>query len=226
MSLVSVSVARKRLNCSAQSVRRFISEGVLLGHKTDSGRWMVSEDSLSALAASRNLQHHKPKQAIPNATPVVPNVASNVVRRPPSSNDIAKYRAHLREILTDRGLTWLEANELVALFHNTILDYGRADQFKLSLIVDWSALFRSLYLVASDYGSLSRFDGHLVKQLVDPDSIYELSGHDIDFVNDVFGVIGDSREWECEISRYVEIYYNETLVCRSAPEARRTLLVA
>lgn len=224
--MISVGAARKRLGCSAQSVRRFISEGVLVGQKTDSGRWMVSEDSLSALIASRNLQHHKPEQATLNATPVVPNVASGLVRRPPNTNDIAKYRAHLREILTDRGVTWLEANELVALFHNTILDYGRADQFNMSLVVDWSALFQSLYLVASDYGTLSRFDENLVRQLIDPSNVIELSGHDAGFVNDIFGVIGGAREWECEVSRYIEIYYNETLVCRSAPESRFTLLVA
>ena len=142
------------------------------------------------------------------------------------TNDIAKYRSHLREILTDRGVTWLEANELVALFHNTILDYGRADQFNMSLVVDWSALFQSLYLVASDYGTLSRFDENLVRQLIDPSNVIELSGHDAGFVNDIFGVIGGAGEWECEVSRYIEIYYNETLVCRSAPESRFTLLVA
>jgi len=38
MSLVSVSVVRKHLGCSAQSIRRYISDGLLDGQKSNSGR--------------------------------------------------------------------------------------------------------------------------------------------------------------------------------------------
>ena len=69
--LVTVGQARKVLACSAQSVRRFIKEGLLEGSKTETGRWLVSEDSISQLVNQKKTQ-----QTSKNATSSATNVAT------------------------------------------------------------------------------------------------------------------------------------------------------
>jgi len=71
MALISVGKARARLGVSAQSVRRFISSGELIAGKSDTGRWMIDEESLENLIASRKMQHPK----VPIATPTAADVA-------------------------------------------------------------------------------------------------------------------------------------------------------
>ena len=70
MALISVGKARARLGVSAQSVRRFISSGELIAGKSDTGRWMIDEESLENLIASRKMQHPKVPIATLTATDV------------------------------------------------------------------------------------------------------------------------------------------------------------
>ena len=71
MALVSVGVAKSKLGVSSQSVRRFINSGQLIAGKSDTGRWMVDEEALDNLIASRKAQH----STVPIATPKVTDVA-------------------------------------------------------------------------------------------------------------------------------------------------------
>ena len=71
MALISVGKARARLGVSAQSVRRFISSGELIARKSDTGRWMIDEETLDNLIVSRKTQH----STVPIATPKVTGVA-------------------------------------------------------------------------------------------------------------------------------------------------------
>ena len=68
--MISVGKARARLGVSAQSVRRFISSGELIAGKSDTGRWMIDEESLENLIASRKMQHPKVPIATLTATDV------------------------------------------------------------------------------------------------------------------------------------------------------------
>ena len=70
MALISVGKARARLGVSAQSVRRFINSGQLIAGKSDTGRWMVDEETLEDLIVSRKRQHSKVPIATPKATQV------------------------------------------------------------------------------------------------------------------------------------------------------------
>ena len=72
-TLLSVGEARKQLGVSSQSIRRFISEGQLIGEKTDTGRWAVESESVRQLLARRKSQH----DAKPHATPQAINVAAS-----------------------------------------------------------------------------------------------------------------------------------------------------
>ena len=74
--LLSVSEARKQLGVSSQSVRRFISEGQLIGEKTDTGRWAVEPESVRQLLARRKSPH----DAKPHATQQAINIATKAVK--------------------------------------------------------------------------------------------------------------------------------------------------
>ena len=62
--LITVGQAKKILGCSAQSIRRFIKDGLLEGSKTETGRWIVSENSVSELVNQKKTQH-KTKSDLP-----------------------------------------------------------------------------------------------------------------------------------------------------------------
>ena len=70
MALVSVGVAKSKLGVSSQSVRRFINSGQLIASKSDTGRWMIDEETLDNLIVSRKTQHSKVPIATPKATDV------------------------------------------------------------------------------------------------------------------------------------------------------------
>ena len=46
MSFLTVTQVRKKLSCSAQSVRRYLQNGKLDGYQDEGGRWLATEESV------------------------------------------------------------------------------------------------------------------------------------------------------------------------------------
>ena len=86
MALVSVGVAKSKLGVSSQSVRRFINSGQLIASKSDTGRWMIDEETLDNLIVSRKTQHSKVPIATPKATDVAKKDNIGIVKPIPQRN--------------------------------------------------------------------------------------------------------------------------------------------
>ena len=99
MALVSVGVAKSKLGVSSQSVRRFINSGQLIAGKSDTGRWMVDEEALGNLIASRKTQHSKAPIATPKVTDVAKKDNIGVVK-PIPQRDIEPTGARLAKEIT------------------------------------------------------------------------------------------------------------------------------
>ena len=101
-TLLSVGEAKKQLGVSSQSIRRFISEGQLIGEKTDTGRWAVESDSVRQLLARRKSPHNAKPNATQQATSVVSNSAPNSTNRQVNTalrTDIPKLKALLLSLI-------------------------------------------------------------------------------------------------------------------------------
>ena len=141
--LVTVGQARKVLACSAQSVRRFIKEGLLEGSKTETGRWLVSEDSISQLVNQKKTQHTS-KNAIPNATNVATPTANlqdkltvNQSNRPRSigistlQKSISEFRQLFNEDYHD--ILEFDCSDFYGVVVNNINKIDKVDDFTLSV---------------------------------------------------------------------------------------------
>lgn len=239
MALVSVSVARSRLGVSAQSVRRFINEGKLAGEKSDTDRWMVEEGSLDALIASRKAQHPKGSTATPKATNVVKDSNIKAVKPAPKGDvstakftqarDISRFRDIITPVLDDQKVTWLSAQDLTALFHNNLFEFGNAEKFVVELNEDWSVYLGKTFIESQEIGQLVRFD---------PDSIRVLLlSYSQRYADQIPSVVYRKRaqyelseysmpEVEAVVKYFVVISYGGVLVCRSAPQLVEVSLLA
>ena len=231
MGLVSVSKARARLGVSAQSVRRFIGSGELLAEKSNTDRWMVDEKSLETLITSRKTQQPKAPIATPKATEVAKKDSSRGDKPTSQSNiatakfnqtrDIVKFRDIITTVLSAQGVTWLTAQELTAIFHNSIFEFSNAEKFTVEVSTDWSEYLGSLYMTSTEIGELIRFDENSINHLINgrqelhqdeiPSEVYlgrvknELSGR------------WDHSEVEAVCHRFITVSYGGVAVCRSAP---------
>ena len=141
--LVTVGQARKVLACSAQSVRRFIKEGLLEGSKTETGRWLVSEDSISQLVNQKKTQRSS-KNAISNATNVATPTANlqgkltvNQPNRPRSIgvSTLQKSISDFRELFNENYHDILECDcsEFYGVVVNNINKIDKVDDFTLGV---------------------------------------------------------------------------------------------
>ena len=231
MALVSVSKARSKLGVSAQSVRRFIGSGELLAEKSDTNRWMVDEESLEALIISRKMQQPKVPIATPKATEVAKKDDSKGLKPASQSNiatakfnqtrDIVKFRDIITPVLNDQRVTWLTAQELTAIFHNSIFEFSNVEKFIVEVSTDWSEYLGSLYITSTEIGALIRFDEDSINHLIN--GRREL--HQDEIPREVY--LGRTRhelsersnhsEIEATFHRFITISYGEVAVCRSAP---------
>ena len=235
MGLVSVSKARARLGVSAQSVRRFIGSGELLAEKSNTDRWMVDEESLETLITSRKTQQPKAPIATPKATEVAKKDSSRGDKPTSQSNiatakfnqtrDIVKFRDIITTVLSAQGVTWLTAQELTAIFHNSIFEFSNAEKFTVEVSTDWSEYLEQVHILSSEVGSLVRFD---------PDSASLLCSHEEEFYrdqvpNDVWRKAKGQLTGcfiEIDFHRFISINYGGVVVCRSASEPVRGFLLA
>ena len=141
--LVTVGQARKVLACSAQSVRRFIKEGLLEGSKTETGRWLVSEDSISQLVNQKKTQHTS-KNAISNATNVATPTANlqdkltvNQSNRPRSIgiSTLQKSISEFRQLFNEDYHDILESDcsDFYGVVVNNINKIDKVDDFTLGV---------------------------------------------------------------------------------------------
>ena len=232
MGLVSVSKARARLGVSAQSVRRFIGSGELLAEKSNTDRWMVDEESLETLITSRKTQQPKAPIATPKATEVAkkdssrgdkPTLQSNIATAKfNQTRDIVKFRDIITIVLSAQGVTWLTAQELTAIFHNSIFEFSNAEKFTVEVSTDWSEYLGSLYIASTEVGELIRFDEGSINHLIN--GRQEL--HQDEIPREVYlGRVKNElperwiySEVEATFHRFITISYGGVAVCRSAPQ--------
>tara|TARA_Y100000814_G_scaffold135591_1_gene98299 strand:- start:2240 stop:3073 length:834 start_codon:yes stop_codon:yes gene_type:complete len=141
--LVTVGQARKVLACSAQSVRRFIKEGLLEASKTETGRWLVSEDSISQLVNQKKTQQTS-KKATSNATNVATPTTNlqgkltvNHSNRPRSIgvSTLQKSISDFRELFNENYHDILESDcsDFYGVIVNNINKIDKVDDFTLGV---------------------------------------------------------------------------------------------
>jgi hypothetical protein len=224
-TLLSVSEAKKQLGVSSQSIRRFISEGQLIGEKTNTGRWAVESDSVRELLARRKSPHNAKPNATQQATTVASNSAPNAINRQVNTalrTDIPKLKALLKPYYDENSdHPWATAQQIVKTFHQHTFDFVRPEKFHFNLVTDWSSYIHSIYMEEATVGQLYNFDQISIEILLTETTVYkyEVNLPDEVYFKHAIDLIGYS-EFDSDnaiVWKHIAVYYDEIMVCRSAP---------
>ena len=223
--MISVSQARQKLGISAQSVRRLIKEGSLIGHKGPNGRWMIDETSLEQLTQQRNAtsaqtQHtiapHRAQNApttatTPLPTPSVPPV--NTKRDYLNDSDRFRYYVDLFLQLSDQLYT--TPQQLVTIFQQNITHFQRPGEFSSIQVRDYSIYFGQLILFRKNIGGLADLDISHIDHLFSEEAILDLS--EIPEIFDEIPQVPEDYHLHGFISSqcHLQIHYQDQLVTRS-----------
>ena len=223
--MIPVGAARKRLGCSAQSVRRWISEGELVGEKSETGRWVISPESIDSFLARRKSQHNARPSATQQATNVASNSVPNAVNRQLNTalrTDIPKLKALLKPYYDENSdHPWATAQQIVKTFHQNTFDFVRPEKFKINLVTDWSSYIHSIFMQEAPVGQLYNFEQISIEILLTEETVYKYEVNLPDHV--YFKYAGDLigySEFDSDnaiIWKHIAVYYDEIMVCRSAP---------
>jgi len=238
--MIPVGAARKRLGCSAQSVRRWISEGELVGEKNETGRWMISPESIDSFLARRKSQHGRGQHAIS----VAPVEADKVVKMPPPVSHRADLAAYKREIgdllrLNQQSMRedsnfegpipmWLCATDLLILFHETMSQFQRPEKFIVYLAVDWSGVIFRPLIIETSVGPFAHFDHSSISYLLAESAYYPFDDlpssvqayvsplHPANQSRGLYKAPEFNNDYS--VKRFMSVYYDDALVCRSQSE--------
>ena len=223
--MIPVGIARKRLGCSAQSVRRWISEGELVGEKSETGRWVISPESIDSFLARRKSQHNAKSNATQQATNVASNSVPNAVNRQLNTalrTDIPKLKALLKPYYDENSdHPWATAQQIVKTFHQNTFDFVRPEKFKINLVTDWSCYIHSIFMQEATVGQLYNFDQISIEILLTEETVYkyEVNLPDQVYFKHAIDLIGYS-EFDSDnaiVWKHIVVYYDDVMVCRSAP---------
>ena len=224
-TLLSVGEAKKQLGVSSQSIRRFISEGQLIGEKTDTGRWAVESDSVRELLARRKSPHNAKPNATQQATNVVSNSAPNATNRQVNTalrTDIPKLKALLKPYYDENSdHPWATPQQIVKIFHQNTFDFARPEKFQIKLVTDWSNYIHSIYMEEFTVGQLYNFDQISIDILLNETTVYkyEVNLPDEVYFKHAIHQIGYSEldSDNAIVWKHISVYYDDIMVCRSAP---------
>ena len=105
--------------------------------------------------------------------------------------------------------------------HRSANAWFRPEKFKINLVTDWSCYIHSIFMQEATVGQLYNFDQISIEILLTETTIYkyEVNLPDEVYFKHAIDLIGYSEldSDNAIVWKHIAVYYDEIMVCRSAP---------